>query len=74
MNMCLSKAVVEMLFCCECGLASWGVHPLKLTTKHILLSKYVLVVISHDFIMISNQNMGFFCGATKCENYVGSVK
>ena len=73
MNMCFGEAVVEVLFCCKLRLASWRVHPLKLTKKHILLSKYVLIVISDDFTMIRSQNAGYHYSVTKCKKCVVSV-
>ena len=59
MKICFSKAVVEVLFYHKHGLASWRVYPLKLTTKHFLHSKHILVVISHAFIIIRSQDVGY---------------
>ena len=73
MNICFSKAVVEVLFFCVHRLASWRVHPLKLTTKYILLSKHILVVVSHDFIMIRSRDVRFFWSVTKCKKCEGSA-
>ena len=56
MNMYFSKSVVDALFCCMCGLASWWVHPLKLTKKYVLPSKYVLIVIKGNSSTIRSQN------------------
>ena len=52
MNMCFSRAVVEVLLYRKHGLASWWIHPLKLTIKHILPYKYVVVVKIRDSTMI----------------------
>ena len=49
---------MEVLFCCKCGLASWWVYPLNLTTKYILHFEHILVVISHAFIMIRSRDVG----------------
>ena len=53
-----SEAVMEMLLFCKHGIASWRVYPLKLTTKHILTLKHVVIVIVHGFIMVRRQNGG----------------
>ena len=67
MNMCFNEAVVDVLFYHESGLVSWWVHLFKLTTKHILVSKHVLIVISRDSIIIRSQSMGYYWSVTKCE-------
>ena len=59
--MCSGEVVVEVLFYCKYGLASWWVHLLKLTKtkkQHILLSEHILVVISNYFFMIRSRNVG----------------
>ena len=58
-----SEAVVGVLFCHECGLVSWRVYPLKLTTKPILHSNYVLRVINLDLLWLG----GCCWSATKCK-------
>ena len=63
--MCFNEAVVDVLFCCKHGLASWQVHPLKLTIKHIFISKRVLILMSCDSITIRSQSVGCHWGVTK---------
>ena len=58
MNICFSKAVVDALFCCEHGSASWRVYPSKLATKHILPFVYIVIVIVCDSIMFGSRNVG----------------
>ena len=69
MNMCFGKAVVKVLFCRKHGKIVQGafcrVNPLKLTIKHIILTKYVLIVISSDSIIIRNQNAACLQSAIK---------
>ena len=65
--MCFSEAVVDALFRHKRGLASYRVHPLKLTKKHILPSKHALVVVEGNSSTVRSQNEECCQSGKKCK-------